>query len=84
MKSAVETLSATRVKVTVEVPLDELKPSLDAAYKRIAAQVNIPGFRKGKIPAQVIDQRVGRGVVLEEAANDALRSEEHTSELQSH
>ena len=72
MKSAVETLNPTRVKLTVEVPYDELKPSLDAAYKTIAGQVNIPGFRRGKVPPRIIDQRVGRGAVLEEAVNNAL------------
>ena len=54
MKSDVETLSPTRVKLTVEVPFDEMKSSLDAAYARIAKQVSIPGFRKGKVPARVI------------------------------
>ena len=72
MKSDVETLSPTRVKLTVEVPFDELQSSLDAAYGRIAKQVSIPGFRKGKVPARVIEQRFGRGAVLEEAVNDAL------------
>ncbi|ADI10223.1 trigger factor [Streptomyces bingchenggensis BCW-1] len=72
MKSAVETLNPTRVRLTVEVPFEELKPSLDAAYKKINQQVTVPGFRKGKIPARVIDQRFGRGAVLEEAVNDAL------------
>ena len=72
MKSAVETLNPTRVRLTVEVPFEELKPNLDSAYKRIAAQVNIPGFRKGKVPARLIDQRFGRGVVLEEAVNEAV------------
>ncbi len=72
MKSAVETLSPTRVKLTVEVPFEELKPSLDAAYKTIAGQVNMPGFRKGKVPPRLIDQRFGRGAVLEEAVNEAL------------
>ncbi|MCZ4100302.1 trigger factor [Streptomyces sp. SID13666] len=72
MKSAVETLNPTRVRLTVEVPFEELKPSLDAAYKKINQQVTVPGFRKGKIPARVIDQRFGRGSVLEEAINDAL------------
>ena len=72
MKSAVETLSPTRVKLTVEVPFEELKPSLDAAYKRIAAQISVPGFRKGKVPNRVIDQRVGRAAVLDEAVNDAI------------
>ncbi len=72
MKSDVETLSPTRVKLTVEVPFEELKPSMDAAYGRIAKSVNVPGFRKGKVPARIIEQRFGRGAVLEEAVNDAL------------
>lgn len=72
MKSAVETLNPTRAKLTIEVPFEELKPSLDAAYQRIAKQVNVPGFRKGKVPPSVIDRQVGRGVVLDEAINDAL------------
>lgn len=72
MKSAVETLNPTRVRLTVEVPFEELKDSLDAAYKKINEQVTVKGFRKGKIPARVIDQRFGRGAVLEEAVNDAL------------
>ena len=65
MKSAVETLSPTRVKLEVEVPFEDLASSLDKAYKTIGASVSIPGFRKGKIPARIIDQRVGRGAVLE-------------------
>jgi len=72
VKSAVETLNPTRVKLTVEVPFDELKSSLDAAYKTIGSQINVPGFRAGKVPARIIDQRVGRGAVLQEAVNDAL------------
>jgi trigger factor len=72
VKSTVETLSPTRVKLSVEVPFDELKPSLDKAYRSIAQQVSIPGFRKGKVPPRLIDQRVGRGAVLEEAINDAI------------
>jgi len=72
VKSDLETLNPTRVKLTVEVPFEELGPSLDKAYKRIGAQVTIPGFRKGKVPPRVIDQRFGRGVVLEEAVNEAV------------
>ena len=72
MKSAVETLSPTRAKLTIEVPFEELKPSLDAAYKKIAQQINVPGFRKGKVPPMVIDRQIGRGPVLDEAINDAL------------
>ena len=72
MKSAVETLSPTRAKLTVEVPFEELKPSLDAAYKQIAKQINVPGFRKGKVPPMVIDRQVGRPAVLDQAINEAL------------
>ncbi|MDX6323945.1 MAG: trigger factor [Nocardioidaceae bacterium] len=72
MKSAVETLGPTRAKLTVEVPFEELKPSLDAAYKKIAQQITVPGFRRGKVPATLIDRQVGRGAVLDEAINQAL------------
>jgi trigger factor len=72
VKSTVEPMSPTKVRLIVEVPFEELKPSLDAAYQSIAQQIVVPGFRKGKVPPQVIDQRVGRGPVLEEAINDAL------------
>jgi len=72
VKSTVETLSPTRVKLAIEVPFDELKPSLQKAYREIGAQVQVPGFRRGKIPAAVIDQRVGRGAVLNEAVQEAI------------
>lgn len=72
MQSAVETLSPTRVRLTVEVPFEELKPELDKAYKTIGAQVKVQGFRPGKVPPRILDQRVGRGVVLEEAVQEAL------------
>jgi trigger factor len=72
VKSAVETISPTRVKLSVEVPFAELKPMLDDAYRTIGAQVQIPGFRKGKVPSRIIDQRVGRGAVVQEAVNEAL------------
>ncbi len=74
MKSTVETLAPTRVKLSVEVPYEELKPSIEAAYKSIGAQVQVPGFRRGKVPSRIIDQRVGRGAVLQEAINEALPS----------
>src|SRR3954447_3815840 len=72
MKSAVETLGPTRVKLTVEVPFDELKPSMDAAYRKIGQQVRVKGFRPGKVPPRILDQYVGRAAVLEEAVNEAL------------
>src|SRR5690348_4021734 len=72
VKSTVERLSPTRVRINVEVPFDELKPAFDRAYKKIAQQVNVPGFRKGKVPARIIEARLGRGVVLEQVVNDAI------------
>ena len=66
MKSTVDNLSETRVKLTVEIPFEDLTDSINEAYKNIASQVNVPGFRRGKVPARIIDQRFGRGVVLEE------------------
>jgi trigger factor len=72
VKSTVETLSPTRVRLAIEVPFDELEPSLKKAYREIGAQVSIPGFRKGKVPAAVIDQRVGRGTILTEAVQGAI------------
>ena len=72
MKTAVEELSPTRVRLSVEVSFEELKPSLDKAYREVSRQVRIPGFRPGRVPPRVIDMRVGRGAVLSEAVNDAL------------
>jgi trigger factor len=72
VKSTVETLSPTRVRLAVEVPFAELQPSLQKAYREIASQVTIPGFRRGKVPPSVIDQRVGRGAVLNEAVQEAI------------
>lgn len=82
MKSAVETLSPTRAKLTVEVPFEELKPSLDAAYQQIAKQINVPGFRRGKVPPAIIDRQVGREAVLAQAINDVL-PEKYIEALQS-
>ena len=72
MKTDVEELSPTRVRLTVEVPFEELKPNLDHAYREVGKQVRVPGFRPGRVPPRVIDQRVGRGAVLEHAVNDAV------------
>ncbi|MDM7856021.1 trigger factor [Cellulomonas alba] len=72
MKSAVETLEPTKVKLTVEVTYDELKPSIEHAYEHIAQDVTVPGFRKGKVPPRIIDQRIGRVAVIEHAVNDGL------------
>ena len=72
MKSTVEQLSPTRVKINVEVPFDELKPNFDRAYRKLAQQVRIPGFRPGKAPARILESRLGRGVVLDEVVNEAI------------
>ena len=72
MKSAVESLSPTRVRISIDVDFKDLEPHVQAAYQTISERVVIPGFRKGKVPRQMIDQRVGRGTVLDEAINNAL------------
>jgi trigger factor len=72
VKSTVETVSPTRVRLVIEVPFAELEPSLRKAYREIGAQVSIPGFRKGKVPAAIIDQRFGRDAVLNEAVQDVI------------
>ena len=72
MKTDVEELGPTRVKLTIEVPFEELKGSLDKAYREVARQVRVPGFRPGRVPPRIIDQRFGRGMVLEQAVNDAV------------
>jgi len=68
----VETLDPTKVRLTVEVTLDELQPNISDAYKHIAGQITVPGFRKGKVPPRIIDQRVGRAAVMEHAVNAGL------------
>ena len=70
--STVEKLSPTRVKLHITVTPDELKPSISHAYEHIAQDIQIPGFRKGKVPAPIIDQRVGRGAVIEHAVSEGL------------
>ncbi|MER0106031.1 trigger factor [Corynebacterium sp. KPL2895] len=74
MKTTVDKLSDTRVKLTVNVPFAELDQEIDEAYAAIAQQVSIPGFRKGKAPRQLIDARFGRGPILEQVVNDMLPS----------
>jgi len=72
VKSTVEQLSPTRVRVIVDVPFAELKPDFDRAYKALAKQINLPGFRPGKAPARLLEARVGRGAVLEQVVNEAI------------
>jgi trigger factor len=72
LKSTVEHLSPTRVRINVEVPFDELKPNFDRAYRKLASQVRIPGFRPGKAPARVIESRIGRAPILDEVVNEAI------------
>ncbi|OBF09717.1 trigger factor [Mycobacterium sp. ACS4331] len=72
MKSSVEQLSPTRVRLNVEVPFDELEPDFDRAFKQLAKQVRLPGFRPGKAPRKLLEARIGRAAVLEQVVNDAL------------
>ncbi|MBT2499822.1 trigger factor [Agromyces sp. ISL-38] len=70
--TSVEKLSPTRAKLTISVTPEELKPSITHAYSHIAEQINVPGFRKGKVPPPIVDQRVGKAAVLEHAVNEGL------------
>lgn len=72
MKSNVEQLEPTRVKISVDVEYDELKPAVDAAAKKLSQQVNIPGFRRGKVPTRVLESHIGRPAIIEQAVNDSL------------
>lgn len=72
MKTDVEKLEETRAKLTVQVPYEDLKPEIDKVYKQVGKQVSIPGFRPGHVPTRIIDQRIGRGYVLEQAINERL------------
>jgi len=72
VKSVVESLSPTRVRIIIDVDFKDLEPHVTVAYDTLAHQVSIPGFRKGKVPRQLIDQRFGRGTVLNEAINNGL------------
>jgi trigger factor len=74
VKSTVEQLSPTRVRINVEVPFTELEPDFDRAFKELAKQVRLPGFRPGKAPRKLLEARIGRGAVLEQVVNDALPS----------
>ncbi|MCI1896359.1 MAG: trigger factor [Ancrocorticia sp.] len=72
MKSSVENLEPTKVKVTVAVPFEEFQPAIDRAAKEIAKKVQVPGFRKGHVPARVLEAQFGRGAIVEQAINDSL------------
>ena len=72
MKSSVEKISPTRIKLSIDVEISELKPYIDSAYKTISERLNIPGFRKGHIPPAMVDQRVGRAGVIDEAITASL------------
>jgi len=74
VKSTVEQLSPTRVRINVEVPFKELQPDFDKAYKELAKQVRLPGFRPGKAPAKLLEARVGREAILDQVVNEALPS----------
>jgi trigger factor len=74
VKSTVEQLSPTRVRINVEVPFEELQPDFDRAFQSLAGQVRIPGFRPGKAPRKILEARVGRGAVLEQVVNEAIQS----------
>ena len=74
MKSAVEKLNPTEAKITIDIAYTDLKPFVQETYKELANQIQIPGFRKGKVPSKLIDQRVGFDFVVENALNEGLNN----------
>ena len=72
MKSTVEKLSPTRVRINVEVPFTELQPDFDRAYKELAKQVRLPGFRPGKAPAKLLEARIGKEAMLDQVVGEAV------------
>ena len=83
MSSTVEKLSSTRAKLTIEVPFSDLTPAIHKAYRDLAGQVSIPGFRKGHVPDKLIDARIGRGAVISEAVN-AMLPDIYASAIEEH
>src|SRR5947199_8046164 len=74
MESVVEETGRHSVKITVEVPPEEFAKDLDRAYRRLAQQIRVPGFRKGKVPRRIIDAQLGREAVLDEFVNESVPS----------
>jgi trigger factor len=72
MQTTVEETAKHTVRLNVEVPADEVARDLDRAYRKVSGEVKVPGFRKGKVPRQIIDARIGRDVVIEEFVHDTL------------
>jgi trigger factor len=72
VKSTVEKLSPTRVRINVEVPFTELQPDFDRAYKELAKSVRLPGFRPGKAPAKLLEARIGREAMLDQVVSDVV------------
>jgi len=72
VKSSVEQLSPTRVRINVQVPFTELEPDFQRAYKELAKQIRLPGFRPGKAPAKLLEARVGREAMLDQVVSEAL------------
>ena len=67
MRSSVESVEPTRVKITVVVEPDELRPAIDRTVQRLSNEIKVPGFRKGKVPRQVMEARLGKGAIVAEA-----------------
>ncbi len=70
--SALEKIDSTTVKITVTLTQEEVAPAMKHAFEHIGREVTIPGFRKGKVPAKILEQRVGKGAVIEHAVNEGV------------
>jgi trigger factor len=72
VKSTVEKLSPTRVRINVEVPFTELQPDIDTAFKQMAKQIRMPGFRPGKVPVKLLEARVDKQAMFDQVIGDAV------------
>lgn len=72
MKSTVEKLSPTRVRINVEVPFTELQPDIDTAFQQMAKQIRMPGFRPGKVPVKLLEARVDKQAMFDQVIGDAV------------
>ncbi len=72
MKSTVEQLSPTRVRINVEVPFDELAPDIDTAFKQMAKQIRMPGFRPGKVPVKLLESRVDKQAMFDQVVGEVV------------
>ncbi|HTE70594.1 MAG TPA: trigger factor, partial [Actinomycetes bacterium] len=84
MRSTLEPVEPTKVRINVVVEPDELRPAIDRTTRRLSREVRVPGFRKGKVPRQVIEARIGRDALLAEAIEQEAVPEFYAKAIEEH